>query len=218
MHGLITRMLLAGLLLTPLARGAEPSPEMLAGTCSSCHGIDGNSEGPASPTIAGLSEDYFIGAMLAYKFAEDIDKAWDLIDKDPELKGVIALKRAPSIMDPLAQGYTISEIKALAKYFAAKPFEAPYQAYDARSASRGQRLHDAFCEKCHRDGGVSAKQGSSRLAGQWELYLRYALSDYRAGYREQTTHMAAKMAALAERKGDQGFSDLIQFYISQNGG
>jgi sulfide dehydrogenase cytochrome subunit len=211
-------MLLAGLLAAPLAWAEEPSPGMLAGTCSSCHGIDGNSQGPASPTIAGLSEDYFIGAMLSYKYAEDIDKAWDLIERDPELGNVIVLKRSESIMDPLAQGYTVSEIKAMARYFAGKPFEAPYQAYDARSASRGQRLHDAFCEKCHEDGGASADEDAGRLAGQWELYLWYALNDYRAGHREQTTQMAVKMSALAERKGDQGFRDLIEYYISQNGG
>jgi sulfide dehydrogenase cytochrome subunit len=191
---------------------------MLAGTCSSCHGIGGNSQGPASPTIAGLSEDYFIGAMLAYKFSDDLDKAWDLIETDPELADVVVLRRAPSIMDPLAQGYTISEIKAMAGYFADRTFEAPYQAYDARSANRGQRLHEAFCEKCHQEGGRSTDEDAGRLAGQWELYLWYALNDYRAGHREQTQQMAAKMEALEERKGDQGFRDLIEYYISQNDG
>ena len=136
MYGTMTRMLFAGLLLTPAVWAVEPSPEMLAGTCSSCHGIDGNSEGPASPTIAGLSEEYFIGAMLSYKFSDDIDKAWDLIEKDPELGNVVVLKRAPSIMDPLAQGYTVAEIKTMARHYAGKEFEAPYQAYDARSATR----------------------------------------------------------------------------------
>ena len=29
--------------------------------------------------------------------------------------------------------------------------------------------------------------------------------------------MAAKMNALEERKGDQGFADLVEYYISQNG-
>ena len=43
------------------------SAKMLAETCEGCHGTGGNSMGPASPSIAGMSEDYLIEALTDYQ-------------------------------------------------------------------------------------------------------------------------------------------------------
>ena len=66
-------LLVAGIALgTPAAGAAEmASAEMLSNACAACHGPAGNSEGPAIPSIAGLSKNYFIAAMLAYKYDND---------------------------------------------------------------------------------------------------------------------------------------------------
>ncbi|MFY9974750.1 MAG: c-type cytochrome, partial [Chromatiaceae bacterium] len=39
------------------------SARMLAETCAGCHGTDGTSVGPASPTIAGMNGEYFTELM-----------------------------------------------------------------------------------------------------------------------------------------------------------
>ena len=52
--------------------GDTASPSMLSDTCLGCHGPGGVSEGPATPTISGMSEIYIIGAMLAYKYDNGI--------------------------------------------------------------------------------------------------------------------------------------------------
>jgi len=49
-----------------LAADAGPSAQMLSDTCAGCHGTDGNSGGPATPTIAGISEEYFVEIMQGY--------------------------------------------------------------------------------------------------------------------------------------------------------
>ena len=49
---------------------AGPSASMLADTCAGCHGVDGSSVGPASPSIAGMSAEYFTETMEAFKSGE----------------------------------------------------------------------------------------------------------------------------------------------------
>ena len=48
------------LALGGVAFAATPSASMLANTCAGCHGPKGNSHGPATPTISGISSEYFI--------------------------------------------------------------------------------------------------------------------------------------------------------------
>jgi sulfide dehydrogenase cytochrome subunit len=50
--------------LPELMTGADAT--MLANTCAGCHGPDGASGGPATPTIAGLSTEYFVEVMNGY--------------------------------------------------------------------------------------------------------------------------------------------------------
>ncbi|TVP83326.1 MAG: cytochrome c subunit of flavocytochrome c sulfide dehydrogenase, partial [Thioalkalivibrio sp.] len=61
--------LIAGLLTvgTGAAANEIASGELLAFQCAGCHGFNGHSVGPATPSIAGFSEDYFVQAMMDYK-------------------------------------------------------------------------------------------------------------------------------------------------------
>ncbi len=43
------------------------SARMLSDTCAGCHGTDGASVGPASPTIAGMNGEYFVELMQGFK-------------------------------------------------------------------------------------------------------------------------------------------------------
>ena len=184
-----------GLAIGGAAAAEMPSATMLANTCFGCHGPKGNSMGPATPTIAGLSAEYFIETMEGYKSGE-----------------------IPStIMGRIAKGYSEDEIKLMAGYFSRQKFDraSKNQKTDPKLAKKGAKLHKKFCEKCHEEGGRSSEDDAGILAGQWMPYLRYTLSDYLSGKREMTKKMKKKVHALKEKKGDEGFEQLLHFYGSQ---
>ena len=60
-------LLLAALALFPVSLMASPSGQALAFTCAGCHGTDGSSVGPSSPSIAGMDPDVFIDVMKGYQ-------------------------------------------------------------------------------------------------------------------------------------------------------
>ncbi len=176
------------------------SAAMLANTCAGCHGTDGVSTGPATPSIAGLSVEYFIEMMEEFKEAE-----------------------TPStIMTRIAKGYSGDEIKAMAAHFGKMKFVPAKQGFDKKLAKAGAKLHDKYCEKCHADGGTSKEDDSGILAGQWTPYLKATMSDYinfmndgEGDKREPTKKMKKKVKKLLEKKGHKGVEALMHFYASK---
>lgn len=166
---------------------------MLSNTCAGCHGTNGNSMGPAAPSIAGLSPTYFEETMVG--FANDEIPA--------------------TIMNRIAKGYSEDEIKAMAKFYGAKPMLKAKQSFDAELAAKGAKLHDKYCEKCHADGGQSAEDDAGVLAGQWTPYVNWTLADYKAGDRVATKKMKKKLSELLEREGSDGITALLNYYASQ---
>lgn len=190
----LSRLLVAGgLLLGGTALAEVPSGEMLSANCAGCHGPDGISAGPASPTIAGLSKDYFLEAMTEYK------------------EGT----RPSTVMNRIATGYSEAEIERMAEHFANKEYVPQKQDFDPQAAESGAKLHDQYCSKCHEDKGLSPKDDSGILAGQWRPYLQYTMRDYLAGRREMTEDMAERVNEVKDKYGDGGFLALLHFYASQ---
>ena len=182
-----------GLILALNAQAEAPSAEALAYTCVGCHGANGVSGGPATPSIAGISEDFFTENMQGY-----------------------ASDEIPStIMGRIARGYTEEEIELLAGYFSQQAFASADQESDAALAAKGGKLHDKYCEKCHADGGSSAEDDAGILAGQWQPYLKWTLDDYNSGDREMYKKMAKKMNKMLKREGDEGITQLLHYYAGQ---
>ncbi len=177
------------------AAGNDARAAMLAYTCAGCHGTNGNSQGPAIPTIAGMAEDTFTDAMNAFK--------------DPE-----GGKNA-TIMDRIAKGYSDEDIAAMASFFAKQKFVAAKQDFDAAKAESGKKIHEKSCEKCHEEGGTKDVDGSGILAGQWKPYLHYSLVDALNGDRAVPKKMAKKLKSVHEEKGDAAIAELIEYYASQ---
>ena len=178
--------------LPELMTGADAT--MLANTCAGCHGPDGASGGPATPTIAGLSTEYFVEVMNGFASGD-----------------------VPStIMSRIAKGYTEEEFEMMADVFGKLPFvNAPDQAFDEKLAKSGAKLHDKYCEKCHAEGGTSAEDDSGILAGQWTPYMSATLKDYNDDSREATKKMKKKLKKLLEKEGDEGITALLNYYASQ---
>ncbi len=180
----------------------EAPPELLTGanatmlsdTCNGCHGGSGNSTGPAIPTIAGLSKEYFTETM----------------------KGFASGDVPSTIMGRIAKGYSEEEIGTMADHFAKIKFQkAAGQKFDAALAQKGAKLHEKYCEKCHADGGQSAEDDAGVLAGQWKPYVHWTLNDYQAGHRKATKKMQKKLDQMLAKEGSAGIEALINYYASQ---
>ena len=191
------------------------SPGMLSDTCLGCHGPGGISEGPAIPTISGMSEVYIISAMLAYKYGNDEDKVEAIIEADPDLEDVEFFARTSTVMNRIAQGYSEAEIKAIAKHFASLPFKAVTQDVDTKQVKAGAEIHENHCEKCHESGGSSAEDDAGVLAGQWIPYLEYTMADFHSGDRAMPKKMKKQMKDAHAAYGDKSDAELIQFYANQ---
>lgn len=171
------------------AAWADATPSMLANACAGCHGTNGASVGPSSPSIAGVASEYFVNAMSAYKKDE-----W-----------------SSTIMGRIARGYSDEQIKAMGEYFAKQPFSRAAQKNDAAKAKVGAKLHEEYCEKCHEKGG-SAGEDAGVLAGQWMPYLDHAMEDYAGGKRPMTKKMKKQVDLLLQDHKQAGVEALVNFY------
>ncbi len=191
---IIAGAVLAGsMLVSSTAFAAMDRGTMLANTCAGCHGPNGVSSGPATPTIAGMSKDYFIEAMDAYASGD----------------------RPSTIMMRIAKGYSAEDIALMADYFSKQKFMSATQQADAKLSTSGAKLHDKYCEKCHSEGGSLAEDDAGILAGQWKPYLQYNLHDFTSGNREAPKKMAKKLKAMHDKYGQDGVNALIEFYSSK---
>ncbi|MGE5153582.1 MAG: c-type cytochrome [Bdellovibrio bacteriovorus] len=170
------------------------SARMLAETCAGCHGTDGASQGPASPTLAGMNGEYFTELMKGFRDGSVYS----------------------TIMGRLAKGYTDEEIGLMASFFAKQPFVPAKQEFDAKLVDKGAKLHEKFCEKCHSEGGkIIEGEEYYILAGQWTPYLHFAMSDFLEDRREMPKKMRSKVDDLMKKDGKEGLEALFAFYASQ---
>ena len=186
-------VLLIGTGFTSSAIAETPSATMLANTCAGCHGTFGSSVGPASPTIAGMSRDYFIETMMAYK--EE--------------------KRPSTIMSRIAKGYAEQEIELMADYFSKQKIIRIPQDFDANKAKRGKKLHKKYCNKCHEEAGGYAEDDAGILSGQWAPFLQFTLADFLTGDRAMNIKKKQQLDKLIKQQGNKGVEQLIHFYASQ---
>lgn len=186
----LTVILGSGLLLGAThTSAAPPTASMLADTCVGCHGPEGSSVGPAIPSIAGMSAEYFNTVMKEYK----------------------ADGRYGTIMSRIAKGYSDEEIALMGDYFAKQDFVRHPQQLDAAKVAAGEKLYDKNCGKCHDEKGALADDDAGILAGQWLPYLNHSMEDFKAGRRE----MPKKMKKKVEKLDSAELDALLQFFASQ---
>jgi len=179
----------SGLLLGSAHVSAAPTATMLADTCAGCHGTDGVSTGPATPSLAGMSETYMVDSMKAFKSGE----------------------RYGTVMGRIAKGYSDEEFKLMATVFAKQPIPVTSQTTDAGKVAAGEKLYGPNCEKCHDEKGGLADDDAGILYSQWLPYMQYSMQDFMAGSREMPKKMKKKVDALS----DAEIEALLQFFASQ---
>lgn len=187
-------LLVSGLLFaTTIWANEDNLPLMLVNSCMVCHGFQGSSLGPATPSIAGMDKEDFVETMEAYKK-----------DEIPS-----------TIMGRIAKGYTHADFQVMAKYFSKQAFVRYPQQFNLNKAKQGAVLHKEFCEKCHKNNGYSfGDEGASILAGQWMPYLRFNLADIRANVREMPKKMKKRLEKMVKIHGEESLEALIHFYGS----
>jgi cytochrome subunit of sulfide dehydrogenase len=190
---------LAALLLAVSPAAALAGAE----SCADCHGKDGASTESDVPSIGGVSEQYLVDSMAAYRDSKRpcAKSAWRAGDK----------KRPKTDMCEVATKLSAEDTAKIAKELAAKPFAKAKQPFDAAKAATGKKIHDTACEKCHSEGGSLAEDEAGILAGQWLPYLKETFAQYTKGARPQPEKMKVKFNALKPEEQEA----LLNYYASQ---
>jgi cytochrome c553 len=157
----------------------------LAAACAKCHGEDGNSKIPGTPSLAGQQPHYLVAAIQEYHQG---DRAKDAMRS--------SLRDADNL-----------QLESLALYFASQTpvkREAPTHG----DAATGEPA-SAMCGGCHGSHGVSADAATPSLAGQDAQYLVKAIKSYR------TTRKNWGMQRYVAGLGDKDIDNIAAFYASQ---
>jgi len=191
--------LLLGLLLSGAAWAddAEKAKTIVANTCATCHGMDGNSTAPNFPKLAGRHPEYLVR----------------------ELKEFISGKRKSAIMAPVAAALDPDDLKALGAYFGAqKPTSG--QVLDPQAAANGKKLYQdgneekgvPACAGCHETDGSGNKR-FPRLAGQHREYLIEQMFNFKKDVRNDNA--SRLMREVAKLLSDDEIKAVAEFLTGQ---
>lgn len=159
--------------------------KVVASTCAKCHGEDGNSKIPGTPSLAGQQPHYLVAAIQEYHQG---DRAKD------------AMRSSLRDSDNL-------QLESLALYFAS---QTPVKrAAPIRGDPGAGEPASAMCGGCHGSHGVSADAATPNLAGQDAQYLVKAIKAYR------TTRKNWGMQRYVAGLGDKDIDNIAEFYASQ---
>ena len=188
------------LALAPASVALPAEPEQ---ACMDCHGKGGASTEDDVPSIGGVSEQYLLDSMAAYR---------DSKRPCPETKFRAGdTKRPKTDMCKVASKLSAEDFARVAKTFAGKPFVKAKQPFDKAKAASGKKVHDLQCEKCHSEGGAAPDDDAGILAGQWMGYMKETFAQYSKGARPQPEKMKVKYNAL--KPGE--LEALLNYYASQ---
>ena len=154
-------------MLSPYQQG-----QAAAEACGVCHGPDGNSEIPGTPSLAGQQPLYFAAAVRAY------------------LSGA----RNFSTMEHSLRDLSNIDVQNMALYYASQT-PAKREAPTVGDPKAGEPL-SAQCGGCHGAHGVSHDAATPSLAGQDALYLVIATK----AYRDQTRHHDVMLADSSDQE------------------
>jgi len=171
--------------------------------CNGCHGDNGVSQWADMPTISGIDAFGHADALFLYRDQERpcAESAYRQGDTS----------RAATTMCAVSAGLSDEEIEALGDSYAALPFVAAAQEFDAALAASGAAIHDEKCDRCHSEGGSNVEDEASILAGQWMAYLESTFAEYASGERSQPKSMKAVMDPLSA----DNIKALVHYYASQ---
>jgi len=136
--------------------------EDLAEGCAGCHGDNGVSQTPTTPSLAGQPDDFIQWQLVYFRNGT----------------------RKSDVMGPIAQTLDNPAIRNLGAYFASLPPPKPEPASASdTSAQTGAKLAVQHrCKSCHGE-DYEGLGPAARLSGQREDVLLQALRDFKSGKR-----------------------------------
>jgi len=188
----VALMISAALTHAALAAGDPNAGKIKFATCAGCHAIPGyNNVYPTYhvPRLGGQHPDYVAAALKDYQ---------------------AGVRQHPTMH---ANAFSLSEqdIQDIAAYVA--HFKPATQPQPIRGNAAAGQAKSATCVACHSPDGNSVITIYPRLAGQYEDYLRKALTDYQQGTRHNPI-----MQGMAAPLSAQDIADLSAWFASQPGG
>ena len=154
---------------TPSA-GDQAAGKKAAAACGACHGDQGVSGNPATPSLAGQDAQYQEAALQAYK------------------QGA---RKSESMKAPVAS-LDEKAIRNLSAFYAAQQPQAPNVRRPLTLTEWTER-----CDRCHGVNGNSTDPRMPRLAAQSEEWLEKVLRAYQTGARKSSA-MAAMSSLMSE--------------------
>jgi cytochrome c553 len=143
-----------------------------AADCAGCHGEDGVSQTPLTPSLAGQPDDFIQWQLVFFRSGS----------------------RKSEIMEAIAQSLANEKIRNLGAYYASLPPPKPQTAPASDELAQiGAKLAVQHrCKSCHGDdfAGVGP---AARLADQREDVLLKALRDFKSG-----TRIGSGVASMAD--------------------
>jgi cytochrome c553 len=158
MRAVLTALILLGGIASALAATMQ---ERMA-VCLSCHGENGQSPNPETPSIGGQPSPYVL--IQLYLFRER--------------------QRVVDAMNQATKGFTDSDLQAFADAISKLPAPRPTtEPIDPTRLERARALAQKYrCGFCHQQ-DFSGQGNVPRLAAQREDYLLKALRDYKSSVR-----------------------------------
>lgn len=173
MRRLIALMVISTLpSMTELAQAGDAAAgKIKAAACTGCHGMDGVSDSPTIPSLAGQQPAYIVLQLKAYKTGN----------------------RKDATMNSLSSGLSDTDIENLTAYYVDLK---PMTAKGGQELAAAGRARYGVCQTCH--GSAGAGTGvNPRLAGQQPAYTLLQLEAFKSGDRKNPI-MNAIAASLSE--------------------
>ena len=180
------------------AAGDKAAGKKLVYTCAGCHGVPGYTNAYPQypvPKIAGQNEQYIVNALHGYQAGD----------------------RKHPTMDAQAESLSDTDIQDIAAYLSSlapatpKLSAAGAKALDDRltkhalDSAVGKKADTCFA--CHGRDGNAVDPQYPRLAGQYNLYLKQVLHEYKSGQRNNPI-MTGMVGTLSE----QDITDIVQYF------
>jgi len=138
-----------------LAAGRE-----LAAGCAPCHGADGVSDVPLSPSLAGQPDEFVQWQLVYFRSGA----------------------RKHEVMGPIAEALSNEDIRNLGAYYASLSPPKPAMSSDTLGQTGETLALQHRCRSCHAD-DFNGIRAAARLSGQREDVLLKALRDFKSGKR-----------------------------------
>jgi cytochrome c553 len=157
----------------------------LAAACAKCHGEEGNSKTPGTPSLAGQQPHYLVTAIQEYHRGD----------------------RGTAAMKAILRDASRLDLESLALYYASRtPAQRSAPSFGDPAAGEPRT---AMCGGCHGPRGVSSDAATPSLAGQDPQYLMKSIRAYRTS--RQHWGMQRYVSGLS----DKDMENVTAFYVIQ---